>query len=112
MKLAQDNATRIYKRIVDHGLDTRLITKQFEVSRRRVQQLAKTYREADEIPQLETPGRRPYAKYPDDREDRALDVRQRLGAGAGSSSRTYSTSETASRLPITASMKFFRSTTA
>jgi putative transposase len=82
MKLAQDDATRICKRIVDHGMDTGLVAEQFEISQRRVQQLAKEYRETGEIPQLETPGRRPYADYPDDLENRVLDLHQRLGAGA------------------------------
>jgi putative transposase len=82
MKLAQDDATRICQRVVDHGVDTGLVAEQFEISRRRVQQLAKEYRECGEIPQLATPGRRPYAEYPDDLEERVLDLRQRLRAGA------------------------------
>ena len=110
MKLAQDDATRICKRVVDHGMDTGLVAEQFEISRRRVQQLVKEYRETDEIPQLETPGRRPYAEYSDDLEERVLDLRQR-GALAESSSPTCSVSETASRLPITASTRFFMSMT-
>jgi putative transposase len=81
MKLDQDDAIRICERVVDHGMDTGLVAEQFEISRR-IQQLAKTYRETGEIPQLETPGHRPYADYPDDLEDCVLDVRQRLGAGA------------------------------
>jgi transposase len=82
MKLAQDDAARICQRVVDHGVDTGLVAEQFEISRRRIQQLVKEYRESGEIPQLETPGRRPYAEYPDDLEERVLDLRQRLRAGA------------------------------
>jgi putative transposase len=78
MKLAQDDATRIRQRVVDHGVDTGLVAEQFEISRRRIQQLAKEYRESGTIPQLETPGRRPYADYPDDLEKRILDLCQRL----------------------------------
>ena len=81
-KLAQDDATRLCERVVDHGVDTGLIAEQFEISRRRVQQLAKAYRESRTIPQLETPGRKPYAEYPNDLEERVLDLRQRLCAGA------------------------------
>lgn len=33
------------------------------------------------FPQLETPGREPYAEYPDDLEDRVLKLRQRFDAG-------------------------------
>ena len=82
MELAQDDVTWVCKRVVDHGVDTAVVAEQFEVSRRRVQQLAKEYRETHEIPQLETSGRRSYADYPDDLEDRILDLRQRRGAGA------------------------------
>lgn len=49
MKLDQDDATQICKRVVDHGVGTAVVAEQFEVSRRRVQQLAKTYRETNEI---------------------------------------------------------------
>ena len=82
MKLAQDDAIRICQRVIDYGVDTGLVAEQFEISRLRVQQLAKKYRESGEIPQLETPGRKPYAEYPNDLEERVLDLRQRLCAGA------------------------------
>jgi len=52
MKLAQDDATRICQRIIDHGMDTGLVAEQFEISRRRVQQLAKAYRESGKIEQF------------------------------------------------------------
>jgi len=38
----------------DHGMDTSLAAEQFEISRRRIQQLVKQYRDSGEIPQLET----------------------------------------------------------
>jgi putative transposase len=82
VKLDQDDVIRICQRIVDHDMDTALVAEQFEISRRRVQQLAKKYRDSSEIPRLETPGRKPYAEYPDDLEHRILELRQRLGAGA------------------------------
>jgi len=82
VKLDQDDVTQICQRVVDHDVDTTLVAQQFEISRRRVQQLAKEYRDDGEIPQLDTPGRKPYAEYPDNLEDRILDLRQRLGAGA------------------------------
>jgi DNA-binding transcriptional regulator LsrR (DeoR family) len=55
VKLDQEGVDRICWRVVDHNLDTQLVADQFEISRRRVQQLAKEYRESGEIPQLETP---------------------------------------------------------
>ena len=63
-------------------MDTGLVAEQFEISRRRVQKLVKEYRDSDTIPQLETPGRKPYGEYPDDLEERILELRQRLAAGA------------------------------
>jgi DNA-binding transcriptional regulator LsrR (DeoR family) len=56
-------------------MDTQFVADHFEISRRRVQQLAKEYRETGEIPILESPGRDPYAEYPADLEDR---IRERL----------------------------------
>ena len=63
-------------------METGLVAEQFEISQRRVQQLLKEYRDSAEIPQLETPGRKSYGTYPADLEDRILELRQRLGAGA------------------------------
>lgn len=82
MKLEQDDVDRICKRVVDHGLDTQFVAEQFEVSRRRVQQLAKEYRESGEIPTLDTPGRTAYAEYPVDLEDRILEIYRSLALGA------------------------------
>jgi putative transposase len=82
VKLDQEDVTRICQRVVDHDMDTALVADQFKISQRRVQQLVKEYRDSGEIPQLETPGRKPYGEYPDDLEQRILELRQRLGAGA------------------------------
>ena len=82
VKLEQEDVERICRRVVDHDLDTQLVAEQFEISRRRVQQLAKEYRESGEIPQLETPGRNSSAEYPPDLEDRILSLREQLGLGA------------------------------
>jgi putative transposase len=82
VKLDQDDVTRICQRVVDHDMDTALVAEQFEITRRRVQQLAKEYRDNGKVPQLETPGRRPYAEYPTDLEQHILELCQRLGAGA------------------------------
>ena len=43
-------------------MDTGLVAEQFGICRRRVQQLAKKYRDSGEIPKLETPGREAYQK--------------------------------------------------
>ena len=82
MKLEQEDVERICRRVIDHDLDTQLVADQFEISRRRVRQLAKDYRESGEIPQLETPGRTSHAEYPADLEDRILSLREQLGLGA------------------------------
>lgn len=47
-------------------MSTKLVAEQFEISRRRVQQLEKRYRDTGIIPEFETPGRKPYATRPDD----------------------------------------------
>jgi len=82
MKLDQDDVTAICQRVVDHEMDTQLVADQFDISRRRVQQLAKTYRDTDEIPTLDTPGRTPYAEYPPDLEDRITEIHRSTGFGA------------------------------
>ena len=82
MKLEQDDVDRICQRVVDHEMDTQLVADQFDISRRRVQQLAKTYRETGEIPELETPGRKPYADYPADLHIRILELYDRYEQGA------------------------------
>jgi len=82
MKLDQDDVTRICKRVGDHGLDTQFVADQFEISRRRVQQLAKEYRETGEIPSLDTPGRRSYAEDPPDLEERILEIHHSYDLGA------------------------------
>lgn len=64
MKLGQDDVEKIILRVVRYGLGTDFVAEQFGISRRRVQQLVKEYRETGEIPRLNRPGRRPYAKYP------------------------------------------------
>ena len=69
MKPDQDDVTQIRQRVVDYDVDTVLVAEQFEISQRRVQQLAKEYRDSGEMPQLETLGREPYAEYPTDLED-------------------------------------------
>ena len=66
MKLDRDDVIQVCQRVVDDDVDTTLVAQHFEISRRRVQQLAKEYRDDGEIPQLETPGRKPYREYPDD----------------------------------------------
>jgi transposase len=63
-------------------MDTGLVAEHFEISRRRVQQLAKQYRDNSEIPELETPGRTSYAESPDDLEERVLELHRQLDVGA------------------------------
>jgi transposase len=68
-------------------MDTSLVAQQFDGSRRRVQQLAKEYRDAGAIPQVETPGRTPVATYPADLVERILRLQQLLDAGVEAISR-------------------------
>jgi transposase len=82
VKLQQADAGRICKRVVDYGVDTKIVAEQFGISRRRIQQLAKAYRETGEIRELETPGRKPYADHPDDLDERILELHQLLDISA------------------------------
>ncbi len=52
MKLSQDDVEKIVVRVVDYGLSTGFVARQFGVTRRRVQQLMKHYRETGEVPVL------------------------------------------------------------
>ncbi len=64
MKLNSGDVKRIVLRVVKYNLPTCFVADQFGVSRRRVQQLAREYRETGRIPILKQPGRLPYAEYP------------------------------------------------
>lgn len=63
-------------------MDTQLVADQFGISRRRVQQLAKEYRDTGEMPTVQTPGRKPYATYPADLEARILELFDQHEQGA------------------------------
>ncbi len=54
MKLNQGDVERIVKRVVDYGLSTAFVARQFGITRRRMQQLVKHYRETGELPVLDT----------------------------------------------------------
>lgn len=58
------------------------MTEQFEINRRRVQQLFRQYRQEDEIPTVETTSRSAYADYPDNLESQVVAVHEMLGCGA------------------------------
>lgn len=111
MKLDQDDVIRICKRVVDHVIDTQFVADQFEISRRRVQQLAKEYRDTGEIPTLDTPGRDPYAEYPSDLEERILEIHHSTISGR-KPSQTSCAFETASlSIPIAFTQSWKRTTT-
>ena len=82
VELEQEDVAQICRRVVDYNIDTQLVAEQSEISRRRVQQLAKEYRKSGETPQLETSGRNSYARYSPDLEERILSLREQLELGA------------------------------
>jgi len=82
VQLEQDDVDRICHLVVDHGLNTQYVADKFDISRRRVQQLAKDYRDTDELPTLQTPGRPPYAEYPADLVDRIIELYDHHEQGA------------------------------
>lgn len=81
MKLTQDQIIRIINR-KKKGLSSRYIAKQFEVSKRRIEQLWKVYRETGEIPELKKIGRKTYQVIPKGMESRILKVQKRYKIGA------------------------------
>ncbi len=89
MKLNQDDVERIVKRVVDYGLSTGFVARQFGITRRRVQQLVKHYRETGEVPVLRRPERKPYAKHPENLRDEVLWAKAKLKCSAtGTAART------------------------
>lgn len=77
MSLSEKDISRIVVRIVDYGMNTQHVANQFDVSRRRVQQLAKEYREK-EIPKLSKRGRPSRTDYPMDLEDRVKRAKKKV----------------------------------
>ena len=63
--LSAESVRRIVVRVVDHGLDSGYVAKQFKITRRRVQQIAKEYRDTGSVPEPERPGRKPGDPLPD-----------------------------------------------
>ena len=82
MKLEQDDVDRICRLVVDHDFDTQYVADRYDIGRRRVQQLATEYREAGELPTIETPGRKPDAEYPADLVSRVLELQELHEQGA------------------------------
>lgn len=74
VKLDQDDVVRVCRLVVDHDADTPYVADRFDTSRGRVQQLAKECRGTSPLPGFETPGRKPYGKYPGDLVDRKLEL--------------------------------------
>jgi putative transposase len=64
MPLDSDQVRRIVVRVVDHAMAARVVARQAGVSRRRVEQLAKEYRDTRKIPVLGRPGRPPAISCP------------------------------------------------
>jgi transposase len=82
VKLDQDDVDRICRLVVNHDLDTEYVADRYDISRRRVQQLAKDYRETSTLPTIETSGRKPYAEHPADLVIRVLDPHELHEQGA------------------------------
>jgi len=87
VQLDHADVTRICQLVVDHERNTAYVAERYDISRRRVQQLAKEYREPETIPTLETPGRKPYAEYPDDLVVRILELHELHEQGAAAIAR-------------------------
>lgn len=64
MPLEPGQVEALVRRVVDYGMDPAKVASQFEVSKRRVNQLAKQYRETREVPVLGKAGRKPALSCP------------------------------------------------
>ena len=63
-KLNKYDVQCIVRDVVDFNQPAAYIAKLYGISRQRVYQLCKHYRETNEIPKLKPPGRKPYREYP------------------------------------------------
>ena len=87
VSLSNEDIGRIIHRVVDYGLDTGYVARQFGISRRRVQQLVKTFKDTGLYPVVQRRGRRPCSDHPSDLVDRVLRIRRRTRRGAVSIAR-------------------------
>ncbi|MEM3493335.1 MAG: helix-turn-helix domain-containing protein, partial [Thermoplasmata archaeon] len=82
MKLSQQDVEHIIADVVKHGLSTKTVANQFKISRRRVQQLVKRFRDTGIVPILARSGRKPYACYPSDIKERVIELAKLYKSGA------------------------------
>ena len=75
--LTKDDYRRIALRIVKYGMKTQLVADQFNGSRRRVQQIAKDYRETGRIPVPRRPG--PKSKPNNNLRKQVISAKNKIG---------------------------------
>ena len=80
MRLTRDDYRRIALRVINYGMNTQLVADQFNISRRRVQQIAKEYRETGKIPSPGKPGPKP--KPNDKLRKEVISAKKKIGGGA------------------------------
>ncbi|VUT28142.1 MAG: hypothetical protein SYNGOMJ08_00704 [Candidatus Syntrophoarchaeum sp. GoM_oil] len=81
MVLGNDDVQRIALRVVDYEMNTQLVADQFKISRRRVQQLAKEYRETGKAPRLKKRGAKP-KRCDDSLRREVIAAKRKLGGSA------------------------------
>ena len=82
MPLEQDDVFRIAMNVVKYGQNTSFVADKFDVSRRRVQQIAAEYRTTGKIPILQKRGRKPYSEYPQNIEQMVSHATNKLHGGS------------------------------
>ncbi len=82
MPLTQEEVRRIVLNVEKHGQHTAYVADLFNISQRRVQQLATEYRKTGSIPVLQSRGRKPYASYPLNIEELVRNTANRLHAAS------------------------------
>jgi len=77
MTLSNEDVRAIVIRVVDCGLDTQYVANQFEITVRRVQQLANEYRRTEIVPVLRKRGRKPWSKHSEDLDKLIIQVQKK-----------------------------------
>jgi len=84
MGLSDEDVQKIVAYVKKHGLSTRYAADKYGVSQRRVQQLVQEFDETGAVPIIKQRGRKPRTDYPDDIEERVIQVWTKLHVGATS----------------------------
>jgi len=81
MTLTEEEVRKIVLNVTKHKLKTIYVAKLYGISQRRVQQLAKEYRDTCQIPKLKKRGRKTYSNYPTNIRELVKETKLKLHGG-------------------------------